>query len=121
MVSDAIQCPINPDSDLNLKFSHCYMTTSIINVGLRLWIIDSRPEMDSASKLIMDMIVDRFECLLSQVIDKISAYERNGEASQDQIKTSLEGLQATMRTRQEKLEAAKRAIHPAQTKLKDIC
>jgi hypothetical protein len=95
--------------------------TGIIIVGLGLWIIDSSPEMVSASKLIMDMIVDRFQCLLSQVINRISANKRKGQASQDQIKASQEGLRATVRTGQEKMEATISTIHPAQTKLKDIC
>jgi hypothetical protein len=39
--------------------------------------------MDSASELIMDMIVGRFECLLSQVKDKINPNQEKAEVSQD--------------------------------------
>lgn len=81
--------------------SHYHMTTGVRSVGLGLRIIDSRPEMDSATELTMDMILSRFECLLSQVIDKINANQEKAEVSQDQMKASQEGLRATIRTGQE--------------------
>jgi hypothetical protein len=77
------------------------MKTGVRSVGLGLWIFDSRLEMDSASKLITDMIVGRFECLLSQVMDKINANQEKAEVSQAQMKASQEELRDTVRTGQE--------------------
>jgi hypothetical protein len=110
-----------------------------MTTGVRRRIMDSRPQMESVLKLVMNMIMGRWNCLLSQM-DKINSnqdemkvtlstsQERMGagqqmraeiRANQRKMEASQERMETAINTGHEKVEAAISATWPAWTKFKE--